>query len=51
MEENRLRKKLEEPAQGCPLPVKHPTRPPTAFQTLLDQHRIPRLKSWRAASS
>jgi hypothetical protein len=25
-------------------------RPPTAFQDLLDQHEIPRPKSWRAAT-
>ncbi|WSD74130.1 transposase (plasmid) [Streptomyces sp. NBC_01591] len=25
-------------------------RPPTAFQNFLDQHGIPRLKSWRAVS-
>jgi hypothetical protein len=28
-----------------------PTRPPTAFQNFLDQHKIPRLKSWRAVGS
>jgi DDE family transposase len=28
-----------------------PSRPPTAFQDFLDQQGIPRLKSWRAASS
>jgi hypothetical protein len=27
-----------------------PPRPPTAFQDFLDQHGIPRLKSWRAVS-
>lgn len=27
-----------------------PARPPTAFQDFLDQHEIPRLTSWRAAS-
>jgi hypothetical protein len=27
-----------------------PPRPPTAFQLFLDQHQIPRLKSWRAVS-
>ncbi|HYQ68458.1 transposase [Actinophytocola sp.] len=28
-----------------------PAQPPTAFQDFLDQHEIPRLKSWRAVSS
>jgi transposase len=28
-----------------------PSRPPTAFQDFLDQHEIPRLKSWRAVSN
>ncbi|MFJ8113591.1 transposase [Streptomyces sp. NPDC096132] len=27
-----------------------PPRPPTAFQDYLDQHGVPRLRSWRAAS-
>jgi transposase len=27
-----------------------PPRPPTAFQNFLDQHEIPRLKSWRVAT-
>ncbi|MFL6118144.1 transposase [Actinophytocola sp.] len=29
----------------------NPPRPSTAFQDFLDQHEIPRLKSWRAVSS
>ncbi|MGW1803240.1 transposase [Streptomyces sp. NPDC001984] len=28
-----------------------PPRPPAAFQDYLDQHGIPRLKSWRSVSS
>jgi hypothetical protein len=28
-----------------------PPRPPTAFQTFLDQQRIPRSKSWRTPGS
>jgi len=30
-----------------PTTAKPSPRPPTAFQTYLDQHRIPRSKSWR----
>ncbi|MFF7887569.1 transposase [Streptomyces sp. NPDC020794] len=36
---------------GLPPTDEARSRPPTAFQNFLDQHGIPRLKSWRATSS
>jgi hypothetical protein len=36
-------------AQTPPQEPRRP-RPPTAYQAFLDQHDIPRLKSWRATS-
>jgi hypothetical protein len=41
---------IERPSGLSPADEAPPSRPPTAFQNRLDQHAIPRLKSWRAVS-